>query len=174
MQEKQPVIETEDVARWFVFGGFWGFVFYLLSFIGLLVGHRRQPVQVNMRPVMLGLGIQVVGFIGFTSVFSAAQAVITGKSSSRMARERISGGTLEQSVVKLGLGASLVSLLPFAMSVGSIRTAEKVTHESTFANQDEIRWPVAVATSATLSSITGLAVARITSWVARDSREGPR
>jgi len=171
-KHKQQAIQPEDFARWLTFGGFWGFVFYLLSFAGLLLGHRHQPVRVNTRTSLVGMIIHTGFFVGMVSLFSALQSLLTGKSSSQTGRERVSGGTLERSILKLAVGGGLGSIIPFALSVGSLKAAETITGEAAFQNSDDINWIQAAGTTALLSSITALSVARITAWVAQDSREG--
>ena len=169
MRNKTQIVEAQDIPRWVTFGGFWGFVFYLLSLVGILTSHRNQPARVNMRTVLVGLGLQILSFIGFTTVFSIGQAAVVKKSSTRLARERISGGSFVGSFFKLGLSASLVSLLPFGFAVGNMKTAERITGEPAFENAEEINWPKAVGVATFFSGLTGLAVARITSWVAQDA-----
>ncbi len=168
--KQHPIVAKEDIARWLTFGGFWGFVFYLLSLVGILSSHRKQPTRINMATVLTGLVLQVLSFIGFTAFFSTVQALVLKKNSTQLSRERIGGGTFEENFAKIGLGASLVSLLPFSFAVGNLRFAEKITHKPAFDDAENINWPIAVAITAFLSSITGLAVARITSWVAEDAR----
>ncbi len=174
MEEKKHRwnIKSGDVARWFTFGGFWGFVFYLLSFVGLLVGHQRQPVAVNMRTVLTGMVMHVSGFIGLVSLFATVQAIVTGKSTTQTAQERISGGVLEQSIGQLAVSGAAGSVIPFGVAAGAMRVAEGVTGDSAFADGWHIAWPRAVLVTMGLSSITALAVARITAWVARDARSG--
>lgn len=170
--EHQPRIEASDVARWFTFGGFWGFVFYLLSVAGMLIGHRRQPTSFNARTALVGMGIHVSIFVALTSLFSMLQSLVTGKSSTRTARERIAGGTLERSIITLGASSGTGSIIPFLMAAGSLRAAERITGEPAFPEADQISWPRAAGSTALLSSITALAVARIAAWVAQDSRTG--
>jgi hypothetical protein len=167
---KPSIVEKEDIARWFTFGGFWGFVFYLLSLVGILSSHRQQPARINMATVLTGLVLQVLSFVGFTAFFSVLQALVLKKNSTQLARERIGGGTFEENYAKIGLGASLLSLIPFSFAVGNLRLAEKITGKPAFADDEQINWTAAVGITAVFSSITGLAVARITSWVAQDAR----
>jgi hypothetical protein len=166
------MVGSGDVARWFTFGGFWGFVFYLLSLIGLLAGHRRQPVGVHMPTVLVGMLIHVSGFVGLVSLFSIVQMLVTGKSTTQTAQERIGGGVLEQSVGRLAVSGATGSVVPFGIATGCIRVAEGVTGEAAFVDGGEVSWPRAVLVTMGLSSVTAMAVARITAWVARDARTG--
>lgn len=171
-QTSTPLVGAGDVARWFTFGGFWGFVFYLLSFAGMLTGHRRQPVHVNVRTVSIGMGIHVGIFVGLTSLFSLLQSLVTGKSSRQIAQERIGGGTLEQSVLKLALSGGTGSVIPFLIARQSLHVAKGITGYPAFESNEDLNWARSVGVTAVLSGITAMAVARITSWVAQDARTG--
>lgn len=171
-KKSQPIFQKEDVARWVTFGGFWGSMFYILSLLGMIVGHRRQPARVHAPTAITGMGIYVGSFVGFVSIFSALQAIFTRKSSTAMAQERISGGTFEQSVVKLGISSAITSFLPLTAARKSIETAENVTGRPVFDDYEHIDWPRTYGIMGLLSGVTALTVARITSWVARDARSG--
>lgn len=169
-QAGQAVIKRQDVARWITFSGFWGFVYYLLAFVGLLVGQRRQPARVDMRTTLVGMGVHVAAFVTFGSLISAIGALVRGKSTTRQAREQISRGNLERTIVLQGLGGAVGSAAPFALAVGSLRAAEQITGKTTLVGDGDTDWLRAVGTTALLSGVTATAVSRIAAWVARDAR----
>lgn len=173
-QELQHVIKREDVARWITFSGFWGFVFYLLSLVGLLASHRRQPLRINANTALVGMGIHVGSFITVGSLLSALQSLWRGKSTTQQAREQIGSGDLERSMLQQVAGAAAGSVVPFAWTVGSLRVAERITGKRTFTDSSTINWLGAAGTTALLSGVTSLAVNRIAAWVARDAASSQR
>lgn len=168
--QDQDLFKGEDVARWITFSGFWGFIYYLLSWIGLLAGQRKQPLQVQRESALVGLGIHLGLFVTLGSLVSAVGAVLQGKSTTQQARERVGSGLLQRSILLQGLGGAVGSVIPFALTVGSLRGAERITRRAAINDFRSINWPVAIGTTALASGVTALAVSRIAAWVARDAR----
>jgi hypothetical protein len=171
MLERVPVA-GEDVVRWLTFTSFWGSISYLLASTSIAAAHTRQPLQIDMRTLGVGMGLHVATAVALGSASAAGFAIAKGERTTEVAERRIAGGELERSVVRQGLGAAVGSLLPFAMAAASLRLAEQITGEPAFGDADAISWPAAMATMVAASGLTSLAVARITSWVARDAKQG--
>lgn len=169
--QSQSLIGTQDVARWFTFTGFWGFVFYLLSFAGLLRGQRRQPVSVDTDTAIVGMGIHIGVFVTAGSLFSAGASLVRRQSTTQQARQRVDDGTIERTIPLQAVGGAIGSIIPFAMAVGSIRAAERVTGKALFPDGNDIAWSRAIGTTALLSGVTALAISRIAAWVANDARQ---
>ncbi len=169
--QSQELIKQSDVARWITFSGFWGFVFYLLAFAGLLTGHRRQALRINTKTAMVGLGLHVVSFVLLGSLFSAIGSLVRGKSSTQQAREQIGSGRLERTILVQAAGGAAGSVVPFALAVSSLQVAQRITGKPALEDGKNINWAQAAGTTALLSGITALAVSRIAAWVARDARK---
>ncbi|NJP06480.1 MAG: hypothetical protein HC837_13070 [Chloroflexaceae bacterium] len=162
------LVTGEDVARWLTFSGFWGFVFYVLSTVGMLIGQRKQPVRIHGKTVLVGMIVHVVSFTALGSLLSAVVSFRSGKSTTRMARERIP--TVEQRIGPQTLGGMVAGAVPFLMSAGSLQVARKMTGKMAFPDAQTIDWVRGGSIMALLTAVTALAVSNIAAWVARDSR----
>lgn len=162
----------EDIARWLTFSGFWGFVFYLLSFLSLTLAQRRQPFQLNSRPLLTGMLLHVGGFVVLGSAASAAETLRKGKPTSALAQERIAGGSLDRVQLSQGLGAAAGAAVPFGLALGALRAAEQLSGERAFTPAGNTRWPQALGAMALFTGAAALAITRIASWVAKDARRG--
>jgi hypothetical protein len=128
-------------------------------------------VRINTQTTLTGMGIYVGGFISYTSLYSTVKSFTQGKSISKIARERIRGGSLDRPLWQFAAGGGVFSIFPFLLAVLTLRLAEGITGEPAFEDSDYINWPQAAGTTALLSGLAALVVTRITSWVARDARE---
>jgi hypothetical protein len=168
---KQTPIRGEDIPRWLTFGSFWGAISYLLACVSLLVGSRRQPVRLDLPTLGLGFLLHTTGFMTGGSLAVATGSIMSGKSTTTISEDGISGGQLERSVVQQGIGGALGSVVPFTLALGSIELAHKITGKSAFGEKSAINWPLAVGTMVATSGILSLAVSRITAWVAQDAKK---
>lgn len=168
-KQTQSAIQAEDIARWLTFSGFWGSIFYILSMIGLVAGQRQQPVRLNTGTGLLGMAVHVVTFVTVGSGGGLAASLAKGKSTSQQARERIDPERLERGIAQAGISAALGSIIPFALTLGSVQVAERLTGHA-LCEDNTTNWPRAVGTTAVLTGLTALAVSRIAAWVARDAR----
>jgi hypothetical protein len=168
---KQTPIRGEDIPRWLTFGSFWGAISYLLACVSLLVGNRRQPVRLDLQTLGLGFLLHTTGFMTGGSLAVATGSIISGKSTTTISEDGISSGQLERSVVQQGIGGALGSVVPFALALGSIELAHRITGKSAFGEKRAINWPLAVGTMVATSGIISLAVSRITAWVAKDAKK---
>ncbi len=169
-QEQKPIVTGQDVARWLTFSGFWGFVFYLLSLVSMLIGHRRQPAQLNTKNALVALGLHVGTFVTIGSAFSAAVSFKRGRSTSELAQESTSSGQTGSNPLQTGASAAAGSPLPFALAAASTRMAGSLTGQPTFPEGTSIDWLRAAGTNAVFTGITAMAVSRIAGWVAQDAR----
>jgi hypothetical protein len=169
-QQSQIIVQQQDVVRWLTFSGFWGFVFYLLAYAGIAGSQRRQPVAIHRQSALVSLGIHLGVFVGGGSLFSALSSLVRRQSTTALSHERIEQGTYESSVPLQALSGGIGSLLPFAVTVGSMRAAEQITGKPVFADADGIDWTRAAGTTALLSGLTALAVSRIAGWIVSDAR----
>ncbi|NTU79072.1 MAG: hypothetical protein HGA45_06675 [Chloroflexales bacterium] len=167
---KETPIRGEDIPRWLTFASFWGAISYLLSCVSLLVGNRRDQVRLNLETIGLGFLLHTAGFITGGSLAVAAGSIASGKSTTAISQEEISGGQLERSVVRQGLGGALGSVVPFMLALGSIEIARKITGKPAFGEARATNWPLAVGTMVGASGIVSLAVSQITAWVAKDAK----
>lgn len=165
-------IQTEDVARWLTFTGFWGAIFYLLACVSLIVTHRRQPLKINARTTLVGLGVHLATFVTLGSLGSAIYSLVRGKRTTEQAEERIASGALERATLAQGIGGAVGAAVPFGLAVASLRVAERVTGESAFSSARDLRLPQALGVMTLLSGLTSLTVSRIAGWVARDAKQG--
>lgn len=170
-QQTQPAIEREDIARWLTFSGFWGSIFYILSVIGLVAGQRQQPVRLNVGTALVGMAVHVGTFVTVGSGGGLLAALAKGQSTSQQARERVNPEQLDRGIVRAGAGATVGSVIPFLLTLGSLQVAERITGRALF-EESSMNWPRAVGTTAVFTGLTALAVSRIAAWVARDARYG--
>jgi hypothetical protein len=170
-QKDSPPIQGRDVVRWLTFTSFWGFISYLLACASMLGAQRRQPTQLNTPTAAVGMGVHIGSLMLLGSLGSAAAALISGKSTTKMSEERIAGGELEQSGLLRGLLSGVGSIGFLGLAIVSMAVAEKTTGAAVFSHKT-IRWPQAVGTMALSSGMTALAVNRIAGWVARDAKRG--
>lgn len=169
-QQRRPLVGRQDVARWITFSSFWGFIFYLLSFAGLLAGHRRGAPRVNANTAFVGMGVHVAVFNVFGFFLGAMTTLTRGKSTTEQARERIGGGSLDRNILAPALVGAVGAVVPLTMASGSLKLAERITGEAAFSDGEAVDWPQAIGVTASLSGLTALAVSRIVAWVARDAR----
>ena len=169
-KNNQP-IQPGDVVRWLTFTSFWGFISYLLACASMLGAQRRQPTQLNVPTAAVGMGVHIGILMLLGSLGSALAARVSGKSTTEMSEERISGGELEHGGLLRGLLSGVGSVGFLGLAILSIAVAEQATGSSVF-TQKTIRWPQAVGTMALSSGITALAVNNIAGWVARDAKQG--
>lgn len=170
-QPRGERVRGEDVVRGITFTGFWGFVFYLLALLSMISGQRSQPFKLSARPVLLGLGLNVVGYVVVGLLGLIGQSFVRGKSSTEQSREDIGGGTFERFWWLSGLGTFLVAGFPFTVALVSLRAAEKLSGEQAFQPQG-LNWTRALSVMGVCSGLVALIVARITSWVAQDAKVG--
>jgi hypothetical protein len=169
-KESHDVIQPRDIVRWLTFTSFWGFISYLLACTSLLAAQRRQPTPLDAQSAAVGMGVHIGSFVVFGSLMSAATAVLSGKSTTEISEERISGGDLEKPGVLRGIASGAAgSTIMLGLAVVSMATAEQITGKPVFA-QKNIDWRRAMGTMAIVSGITAFAVNRITGWVARDAK----
>lgn len=164
------IFQHENVARWLTFTGFWGLVFYLLSFMSILTSHRHQPVRVHADTALVGMGLHIVTFVSAGSTFSALSALVRQQTTTAQTRERINKGTFESSIPLQALAGATGSIIPLAMAVGSMRAAERITGTPVFENAQDINWVRATGTNILASGIAALAVSRIAAWIVSDAR----
>jgi hypothetical protein len=167
---KETPIRGEDIPRWLTFTSFWGAISYLLSCVSLIAGSQRRQVQLSPQTLGLGFLLHTASFITGGSLAVAAGSIARGKSSTAISQEEISGGQLERSVVQQGLGGAVGSVVPFALALGSIELARRITGKPAFGNARATNWPIAVGTMVAASGVVALAVGRITAWVAEDAK----
>ena len=167
---KDAPIKGEDVTRWLTFTSFWGAISYLLATVSLIVGSKRQPVKLNAPTAALGLLFHVATFMVGGSLAVAIGSIVRGKRSTELSEESISSGELERTVLPQALGGAVGSLAPFALAVGSMLLAERITGKPALADKDNVRWPLAGGTMIAASGATALAVSQITAWVAKDAK----
>lgn len=166
----QNVFQHENVARWFTFTGFWGFVFYLISFVSILTSHRRQPTRVHADTALVGMGLHLTTFVSAGSIFSALSALVRQQTTTAQSRERIKNGTFENSIPLQALAGATGSVIPLAMAVGSMRAAERITGKPVFEDAHDIDWIRATGTNILASGMAALAVSRIAAWIVSDAR----
>ncbi len=159
-----------DVARWFTFTAFWGFVYYLLSFAGILGGHRYQPVRADADAALVGMGIHVGIFVAVGSLFSAINSVARKQSTTAITQQRVAAGTFENSILLQAISGGVGAILPFMLAVGSMRAAEQITGKAVFPDGRDLNWPRACGISMILSGLTALGVSRIAAWIVSDTR----
>jgi hypothetical protein len=167
---KKTPIRGEDIPRWLTFTSFWGAISYLLTCISLLAGGRRDAARLNLRTLGLGFLLHTTGFVTGGSLAVAVGSIVSGKSSTEVSQQEISGGQLEHSIVQQGVGGALGSVVPFALALGSIKLANRITGKSAFGETRTMSWPIAVGTMVVTSGVLALAVSRITAWVAEDAK----
>ncbi|NTU80789.1 MAG: hypothetical protein HGA45_15660 [Chloroflexales bacterium] len=167
---KETPIRGEDIPRWLIFTSFWGGISYLLTFVSLLVGSRRNPTQINRTTLGLGFLLHTSSFMVGGSLIVAAVSIIRGKSSTAIAQEDIRSGQLGRSIIQLGGVGALGSVVPFTLAVGSIELARTITGQPAIGEADGQNWPLTIGTMAAASGMLSLAVSRITAWVAQDAR----
>ncbi len=164
------VFQRENVARWVTFTGFWGFVFYLISFMSILTGHRRQPARVHTNTALVGMGVHIATFVSAGSIFSALSSLVRQQTTIAQTRERIKNGTFETSIALQALAGATGSVIPLVMAVGSMRAAERMTGRPVFEDAQDINWIRATGTNILASGFAALAVSRIAAWIVRDAR----
>lgn len=169
-QNRPAIVRQQDVARWITFSGFWGFVFYLLVFAGILSSHRRQPARVNPEVALVSLGLHLGTFVAGGSLFSALSSLARNQSTTALSRDRMRQGTYEQSIPLQAVSGGIGSIIPFLLALGCMRAAEQATGKPVFADADAINWPRAAGTTALLSGLTALAVSQIAGWIVKDAR----
>jgi hypothetical protein len=173
-QKQETAFGAEDFQRSLVFSGFWGFVFYLFSVVSLLLAQRRRPIQINPRPVLTGLLMFVSGFVSLGTAIIAAASVSRRRSVTEEARENIPNLVGNTRPLRQALSGAGGAVLPFAVSVGALRLAERVVNTSAFGENEDTAWPKAVGTMALLTGLISMAISRIAGWVARDAQASLR
>ncbi|NNJ08838.1 hypothetical protein EKD04_000685 [Chloroflexales bacterium ZM16-3] len=169
---RRSAITGEGLSRSLVFSGFWGAIFYLLSFISQLVTFRKRPAEVRSDTLLAGAGVFVGGFVGLGALLIAAASALTNKTPAEQARDQLGAAGNNGNVLGTAARAMIGSLLPFALVIGSMRLAARLTGRPTFAPQEGLSLPRAAAANALLTALTAAAVTQITNWVARDARAG--
>ncbi|MFV9504670.1 MAG: hypothetical protein AB4911_08905, partial [Oscillochloridaceae bacterium umkhey_bin13] len=143
---------------------------YLMTFVSLFVGNRRNPVQINRTTLGLGFLLHTTSFIVGGSLLVAIASLIRGKSSTAISEEDISSGRLGRSVLQMGGMGALGSMVPFTLALGSLKVAHRITGEPAFDEAEAQHWPLTLGTMATASGLLALAVSQITAWVAQDAQ----
>ncbi len=167
--DPQPLIGKQDVARWLTISGFWGFVFYLLAYLSMLLSQRRQPVLVNAKTVLVGMILHIFALITSGSFFSAMTSVLRGTSTTQDARKQAATNLLERTVVLQGVSGAIGSIIPFTFSRRCLQMAAKITGQEAFpAGEGAINWHQAQLLMAFFVGVVGTIVARISAWVADD------
>ncbi|MBX0326239.1 hypothetical protein K2Z83_00840 [Oscillochloris sp. ZM17-4] len=169
---RRSTFTGEGLSRSLVFSGFWGAIFYLLSFVSQLVTFRQQPAEVRSDTLLAGAGVFVGGFVGLGALLIAAASALTNKTPAEQARDQLGPAGNSGNVLGTAAGAAIGSLLPFALATGSLRLAARLTGRPALAPQEELSLPRAAAANALLTALTAAAVTQITNWVARDARAG--
>lgn len=167
---KDTPIRNEDIPRWLTFTSFWGASSYVLSCVSLIAGSRERPLRIEPTTLGLGMLLHTATFMTTGSLSVAVGSLVSGKSSTEVSKDDISGGSLERSVVQQGAGAAMGSLVPFGLALASLELASKITNRPAFATPREISWPRTLSTMVAASGLLALAVARITAWVAEDAK----
>lgn len=164
--------QGEDLSRALVFSGFWGTIFYLLAFVSQLLTFRRPLAEVRGRTVLVGAGIFIGGFVGLGTLGVAAVSARAGKTPAQQARAQLGAAGAEGGLLRTALGAGLGSILPLALTWGSMRLAAGLTGAPVLAPPDGVSIPRAAVANAVLTALVAAAVTQITGWVARDARAG--
>lgn len=167
---QESAFGAEEFQRSLVFSGFWGFVFYLFSFVSLLLAQRRRPVQVNPQPVLAGLAMFVGGFVSLGTAIIAAASLSRQRSVTQQARDNIPNLVRNNRPLRQALSGAGGAALPFALSVGALRLAERAANTPAFGGNEDTAWPRAVGTMALLTGLISMAISRIAGWVARDAQ----
>lgn len=167
---KDTPIRSEDLPRWLTFTSFWGASSYVLSCVSLIAGSRSHPVRIEPATIGLGMLLHTATFMATGSLAVATGSIVSGKSSTEVSQQDISGGSLERSVAQQGAGGAFGSLVPFALALGSLELAGKLTGRPAFGEPRRISWPRSLGTMVAASGLLALAVARITAWVAEDAK----
>lgn len=170
------LLRGEDLSRTLVFSGFWGSIFFLLAFVSQVLTFRRRPAEVHSPTVLTGAGIFIGGFVGLGTLLIAIATARSGKKPAEQAREQIgaAGETSSGSVLRTALSAATGSLLPLALSRGSLRLAAQLTGTPALTPTEGLSLPRTAVVNALLNALIAAAVARITGWVARDARNAER
>ena len=171
--DSRDVVSPEDPWRWLTFSAFWGSLYYLLVYVGLLAGHQPGTLRVNRRPALLSFGLYLVTFVAGGSLTSWLQQLIAGRSAKQQSRTLIATGTLERSIPLQALGGAAGAVLPFGLVLAANAAAERLSGEPPL-QPGPFHWGRAVAVTSSLSGLAGLAVSRIAGWVAEDAREAER
>lgn len=169
----KDVVAAEDPLRWLTFSAFWGFIYYLLTAVGIIAGQKRADVRINRRAAGVALLVHEAMFIVGGSVFSYVQQRIAGRSAQEQSEEIAGSNVIERSIPLQALGGVAGAVIPFGVALGAMAAAEYLTEEPVF-KAATTNWPVALATTSGLSGLAALAVSRIAGWVARDAKRGQR
>lgn len=167
---KDTPIRSEDIPRWLTFTSFWGASSYVLSCVSLIAGSHSRPVRIEPATIGLGMLLHTATFMATGSLAVATGSIVSGKSSTEVSQDDISGGQLERSIIQQGAGAALGSVVPFALALVSIELAGRITSRPAFDEPRRVSWPRSIGTMVATSGLLALAVARITAWVAEDAK----
>jgi hypothetical protein len=173
IKRRHGVISHEDPWRWLTFSGFWGTIYYLLSFAGLIAGQKSAALLLNRRPALVSFATFLLLFISGGTLTSVVQQLIVGRSSKDQARGVIANGLLEPSIPLQALGGAAGASLALGLATVSNRVAERITGERVFL-AGEVNVARALAVTGLLSGFASLAVSRIAAWVAEDAQEAER
>lgn len=167
------IVSPEDPWRWLTFSGFWGSLYYLLVYVGLLTGQQPTTLRINRRPALLSFALYLTAFVTSGTLFSVLEQLLTGRSAKQQTRMLIAAGVLERGIPLQALGGAAGAVLPFGLVMATNAVAERLVGEPAV-QPGPLRWGRAVAVTSVLSGLASLAVSRIAAWVAEDAREAER
>lgn len=168
-QTRRGAISHEDPWRWLTFSSFWGSIYYLLVYAGIIVGHRSKTAQFNRRPLLVSLLLFLLFFISGSTLLSVIEQLVVRRSAKEQSRRAIASGLLEPSIPLQAIGGAAGAVGAFGLAAASNQIAERITHEPVFPAPD-IDWPRALAATSIFSGLASLAVSRIAAWVAEDAQ----